>query len=204
MNNLAAARARPGVFRRLYNWILRNAEGPYAYAILAVVAFIEASFFPIIPDIIVAPMVLADRSRWLRIALWCTAFSVLGGAFGYAIGSIFYNSIGHWLVATMGVASQIDGLRVKFASNPWVILVFGLFVPFKLVSISSGIAGVPFAVFILFTTMTRSARFFFVSGLLYYFGAPVRTFLERWLEYVLLAILALVIAAFVILRYSIS
>jgi membrane protein YqaA with SNARE-associated domain len=204
MSDLAAARARTGPLRRVYAWILRNAEGPYAYAVLAIVAFIEASFFPLIPDIVVAPMVLANRSRWLRIALWCTFFSVVGGAFGYAIGSVFYGSIGHWLVTTIGIADQVEALRVKFAHNPWIILVFGLFVPFKLVSISSGIAGIPFALFILFTTITRSVRFLAVSGLLYFFGAPVRNFLERWLEHVMIAILALVVAAFVVLRYALS
>jgi|SRR5579871_981144 len=204
MTDSAAVSARPGAFRRLYNWILRNAEGPYAYAVLAIVSFVEASFFPIIPDIVMAPMVLADRSRWARIALWCTVFSVIGGTFGYAIGSVFYHSIGHWLVSSMGIASQVDSLRVKFAHNPWVILVFGLFLPFKLVSISSGIAAVPFPLFVFFTSITRSIRFFAVGGLLYYFGAPVRDFLERWLEYVLVAILFLVIAAFVIFRYAIA
>lgn len=204
MSETAAANTRVGAFRRLYNWVLRNAEGPHAYAVLALVAFIEASFFPIIPDIVMAPMVIADRARWVRIAVFCTLFSVIGGAFGYAIGSIFYDSVGHWLVTTMGVAAQVDSLRLKFAHNPWVILVFGLFLPFKLVSISSGIAKVPFALFILFTSMTRTVRFFAVGGLLYLFGVPVKTFLERWLEYVLIAILLAVVAAFVIFRFSLA
>lgn len=204
MTETAAASPRAGLFRRIYNWVLKNAEGPNAYAVLAVVAFVEASFFPIIPDIVMAPMVLANRSRWVRIALWCTLFSVIGGAFGYAIGSVLYNVIGHWLVTTLGIVSQVEALRVKFAHNPWVILVFGFFLPFKLVSISSGIAAVPFTLFILFTTITRSVRFFAVGALLWFFGAPVRTFLERWLEYVLIAILVLVGAAFVIFRYALA
>lgn len=204
MSETLAAKPREGVFRRIYNWVLRNAEGPYAYAVLALVAFIEASFFPIIPDIVLAPMVLANRRRVVWIAAWCTLFSVIGGAFGYAIGSVFFQSIGHWLVSILGIAGQVDILRVKFAHNPWVILVFGLFLPFKLISISSGIAQVPFGLFVFFTTITRSVRFFGVGALLYVFGAPVRTFLERWLEYILAAIALAVVAVFVILRYSLG
>jgi membrane protein YqaA with SNARE-associated domain len=197
-----AASVRLGLLRRLYHWILRNAEGPYAYSVLAVIAFVEASFFPLIPDVVMAPMVLANRRRAARIALWCTLWSVIGGAFGYAIGSVFYQSIGHWLVTVLGVANEIDVLRTRFAHNAWLILVVGLFTPFKLVSISSGIAAIPFPLFILYTTITRSVRFFVVAGLLYWFGDPVRVILEKWLEYIILAVFVLVVALFVLLRYA--
>src|SRR5215472_11108132 len=197
-----AASVRNGPLRRLYHWILRNAEGPYAYSVLALIAFAEASFFPLIPDVVMAPMILANRRRAVRIALWCTAWSVIGGAFGYAIGSVFYQSVGHSLVTALGVANEIDTLRTRFAQNAWLILVVGLFTPFKLVSISSGIAAVPFPLFMIYTTITRSVRFFAVAGLLYYFGDPVRTFLEKWLEYVILVVLVLVAAFFVLLGYA--
>ncbi len=197
-----AARTRNGPLRRLYHWILRNAEGPYAYSVLALISFAEASFFPLIPDVVMAPMVLANRRRAAWIAFWCTAWSVIGGAFGYAIGSVFYQSIGHWLVTALGAADQIDALRTRFAQNAWLILVVGLFTPFKLVSISSGIAAIAFPLFIVYTTITRSVRFFAVAGLLYYFGDPVRIFLEKWLEYVILAVFALIVALFVLLRYA--
>lgn len=202
MDEETAAQSRSGSFRRLYHWILRNAEGPYAYAALAAVAFAEASFFPMIPDIVMAPMIIANRRRAMIIALWCTAWSVVGGAFGYAIGSVFFNSIGHWLVSVLAMGSEVDILRTRFARNPWIILVMGLFTPFKLISISAGIAAVPFPVFIFYTSITRSVRFFAVAGLLYVFGKPVRTFLERWLEYVLIAVLVLIVAIIVALRIS--
>jgi membrane protein YqaA with SNARE-associated domain len=198
----ATVSIRPGPFRRLYNWILRNAQGPYAYAVLAIIAFAEASFFPMIPDIVMAPMILADRRRALKVAVWCTAWSVVGGALGYAIGSLFYGTIGHWLVAMFGMASEVDALRVRFAHNSWIILVMGLFTPYKLVTISAGIAGVPFPLFMLYSAITRSVRFFAVGGLLYYFGDPVRAFLEKWLEYVLIGVLVLIVAVIVALRFS--
>ncbi|MBV9330266.1 MAG: DedA family protein [Alphaproteobacteria bacterium] len=200
--NTAAALPRTGAFRRLYHWIMRNAEGPYAYAALACVAFAEASFFPMIPDIVMAPMIIADRRRAVVVALWCTLWSVVGGAFGYALGSVFFHSVGHWLVAALAMGPEVDILRTKFAHNAWIILVMGLFTPFKLISISSGIAAVPFPVFILYTSITRTVRFFAVAGLLYVFGSPVRDFLERWLEYVLVGVLVLIVAIIVVLRFS--
>src|SRR5438132_6511693 len=151
MTERAPLGVRPGPFRRLYNWILQNAQGPYAYGVLALIAFAEASFFPMIPDIVMAPMILADRRRALRVAIWCTAWSVLGGALGYTIGSLFYGTIGHWLVSAFGMAGEVDALRVKFASNSWIILVMGLFTPYKLVTISAGIAAVPFPLFMLYS-----------------------------------------------------
>lgn len=204
MSDLAAATERNGPLRRLYNWILRNAEGPYAYGVLAAIAFAEASFFPMIPDIVMAPMILADRRRAVQISIWCIVWSVIGGAFGYAIGSVFYDSIGQWLVSFFGIASAVDGLRVKFAQNSWIILAVGLFTPFKLVSISAGIASVPFPLFMLYTTITRSIRFFAVGALLYYFGQPVRMFLEKWLEHVLVAIVVIIVILFVLFRWSIG
>jgi membrane protein YqaA with SNARE-associated domain len=204
LTDSVAVKLRPGPFRRLYNWILRNAQGPYAYAILAVIAFAEASFFPMIPDIVMAPMILADRRRALRIALWCTTWSVLGGALGYAIGSLFYGTVGHWLVSMLGMTGEVDALRVKFANNSWFILVMGLFTPYKLVTISAGIAGVPFPLFMLYSSITRSVRFFAVGGLLYFFGNPVRAFLETWLEYVLVGVLVLIVALIVALHFSLK
>ena len=198
----SAASVRNGPLRRLYHWILHNAEGPYAYSVLALIAFAEASFFPLIPDVVMAPMILSNKARAVRIAFWCTAWSVIGGAFGYAIGSVFYISIGHWLVTAMGLADQIDALRLRFAQNAWLILVVGLFTPFKLVSISSGIAAVPFPLFMIYTAITRTVRFSVVAGLLYYFGDPVRTFLERWLEYVIIGVFVLIAALFVLFRYA--
>jgi membrane protein YqaA with SNARE-associated domain len=193
---------RPGAFRRLYNWILRNAEGPYAWAALAAIAFAEASFFPMIPDVVMAPMVLADRKRWLQIALWCTMWSVIGGALGYAIGNVFYSSIGHWLLSLYGEAAQVDAFRARFAHNAWIILVFGLFTPYKLVTISAGIAAVPFPLFMAFSAITRSIRFLAVGALLRIYGEPVRGFLDKRLEQVLIAIVLAIVAAFVALRLS--
>jgi membrane protein YqaA with SNARE-associated domain len=201
MNESAAVSPRAGLFRRLYNWILQNSEGPYAYAILAGVAFAEASFFPMLPDVVMAPMILANRARAFQVTIWCILWSVVGAAFGYSLGTVFYVSIGHWLVALMGVTNEIDMLRLRFAHNSWVILIVGLFTPYKLVSISSGIAGVPFALFMLYSAISRAIRFGVSGALLYAFGNPVRDFLERRLEQVLIAFFVLVVAIIIGFRY---
>ncbi len=201
MSETAAVRPRVGIFRRLYNWILENAEGPYAYAILAAVAFAEASFFPMLPDVVMAPMIIANRSRALRVTVWTIIWSVVGAAFGYSLGTVFYNVIGHWLVSLMGVGTEIDALRDKFAHNSWVIVPFGLVTPYKLISISSGIAGVPLALFILYSAISRGIRFGVSGALLYAFGNPVRDFLEKRLEQVMIGFLVLVVAIIVGFRF---
>jgi membrane protein YqaA with SNARE-associated domain len=201
MSETAAVSPRVGLFRRLYNWILQNAEGPYAYAILAAVAFAEASFFPMLPDVVMAPMIIANRRRAFQVTVWTIIWSVIGAAFGYSLGTVFYNAIGHWLVSLMGVAGEVDVLRAKFAHNSWVIVVVGLFTPYKLVSISSGIAGVPFALFILYSAISRGVRFAASGALLYAFGNPVREFLEKRLEHVLIGFFALVVLIIVGFRF---
>ncbi len=201
MSETAAVRPRVGILRRLYNWILENAEGPYAYAILAAVAFAEASFFPMLPDVVMAPMIIANRSRAVRVTVWTIIWSVVGAAFGYSLGTVFYNVIGHWLVTLMGVAGEVDVLRAKFAHNSWIIVVVGLFTPYKLVSISSGIAGVPLALFILYSTISRAVRFGASGALLYAFGNPVRDVLEKRLEHVMIAFFVLVVAIIVGFRF---
>jgi membrane protein YqaA with SNARE-associated domain len=201
MSESAAERPRVSLFRRLYNWILQNAEGPYAYAILAGVAFAEASFFPILPDVVMAPMILANRGRAFQVTFWCIVWSVVGSVFGYSLGSVFYSAVGHWLVALMGVATEIDALRDRFAHNSWIIVVVGLFTPYKLVSISSGIAGVPLALFIFYSTISRAIRFGASGALLYTFGNPVRAFLEKRLEQVMIGFFALVVLIIVGFRF---
>ncbi len=204
MTESVAVKMRTSPLRRLYNWVLRNAEGPHAWAALAAIAFAEASFFPIIPDVIMAPMVLANRKRAFAIAGWCALWSVVGGALGYAIGSVLYDSVGRWLISLYHLGADFDNFRVTFASHPWWILFQGMTpIPYKLVTIAAGFAAVPFPLFMLFSAITRGTRFLFVATLLYFFGEPVRAFLERWLEYVLVGVLAAIVIGYLVWRYMI-
>jgi membrane protein YqaA with SNARE-associated domain len=191
------------MLRRLYSRMMRLAEGPHALLALIAVSFAESSFFPLPPDTILIPMVLAQRQRAFVLALWCTAASVLGGMFGYAIGSLLYDSLGKWIVTAYGYGQSVETFRETYAAwGAWIILLKGLTpIPYKLVTIASGFAGYNFGLFVLLSIVTRGLRFFLVAGLLYFYGEPIRGFLERRLEAVALATVAVIVSGFVIVKY---
>jgi membrane protein YqaA with SNARE-associated domain len=196
--------AKPRGLRALYAWMLKNAEGRYAWAALAAFAFAEASFFPIPPDVMLVPMMLADRRRAFVLAAWCTFWSVMGGMLGYAIGALFWDTAGLWLIGVLHIPlSTVDALRVKYAAHAYLIAVQGLTpIPYKLVTISAGLANVPFASFMLFSAVTRSVRFIVLEGvLIYLFGEQAKTFIEKRLELVFVVFLVLVVAGVVAARY---
>ena len=195
---------RPKGLRRLYAWMMENARGRHAWAALAAFAFAEASFFPIPPDVMLLPMMLADRRRALLVAAWCTFWSVMGGMLGYAIGALFWKTAGLWLIGVLHIPlATVDALRLKYATHAYMIAVQGLTpVPYKLVTISAGLANVPFAAFMAYSAITRTLRFVVLEGILVYvFGDKAREFLEKYMEAVLIAFLVLVILGFVALRY---
>ena len=196
---------RGGPLRRLYAWMMENARGRHAWAALACFAFAEASFFPIPPDVMLLPMMLADRKRAFRLAAWCALWSVMGGMLGYAIGALFWDTAGIWLIHALHVPlAEVDALRMKYTAHAYLIIVQGLTpIPYKIVTIASGLAGVPFFAFMLYSAITRSLRFIVLEGLLVYlFGARAEVLLEKYLEWILIGFLALVVLGFVILNYA--
>ncbi|HEY0282730.1 MAG TPA: YqaA family protein [Rhizomicrobium sp.] len=197
------AARRGGLLRAMYAWVMRHSVGPHRYAVLAAVAFTEASFFPIPPDLFLVPMVLADRKRAFLLAGVCTLGSVIGGLFGYAIGALLYDSVGHWLIQVYGYGQDLAAFRDAYDKwGAWIILIKGLTpIPYKLVTIASGFAGYNLALFMVLSVITRGLRFAIVAGLLYWFGEPVREFIEKRLEYVLFGFLIVIVLGFVIARY---
>jgi len=191
------------MLQKLYSWTMRLAEGPRALFALFAVSFAESSFFPIPPDTILIPMVLAQRQRVFSLVLWCTAASVLGGIVGYAIGALLYDSVGKWIIDLYGYGDRIEQFRETYAKwGAWIILIKGLTpIPYKLVTIASGFAGYNFGLFILLSLITRGLRFFLVAGLLYIYGEPIRNFIENRLHTVTWGMLAVIVSGFVIVRY---
>ena len=196
--------AQPRGIRALYGWMLRNAQGRHAWAALACFAFAEASFFPIPPDVMLLPMMVADRRRAFLLAAWCTLFSVLGGAMGYAIGHLFWNTAGQWIIQALHIPlEKVEHYRQSFAAHAYMIVVQGMTpIPYKLVTIASGLAGVPFLAFMLFSAITRSMRFIVLEGLLvHFFGAHAKALLDKYLEIALIIFLAAVVMGIVAVIY---
>jgi membrane protein YqaA with SNARE-associated domain len=191
------------MLRRLYDWVIRLASSPRAIPAMGVVAFAESSFFPIPPDVMLIPMVLANRTKAFRIALVCTVCSVLGGLLGYAIGFYFFETIGAWLVKTYGLQTGLESFRHGFAEyGTWIILIKGLTpIPYKLVTIASGAAHFDLFTFVWASIVTRGARFFIVSALLWKYGEPIRAFIEQRLTLVTWLFLIALVGGFVAFRY---
>jgi membrane protein YqaA with SNARE-associated domain len=191
------------MLRRLYDWVLRLAGSPRAIPAMGVIAFAESSFFPIPPDVMLVPMVLANRRKAFVIAAVCTVCSVVGGLLGYAIGFYFFETIGAWVVKTYGLQSGLDKFRQGFDQyGIWIILIKGLTpIPYKLVTIASGAAHFDLFTFVWASIVTRGIRFFAVSALLWKFGEPIRAFIEKRLALVTWLFLIALVGGFVAFRY---
>jgi membrane protein YqaA with SNARE-associated domain len=184
------------MFKRLYHWILSISESPHAPFALAAIAFAESSFFPLPPDLILIPMSLAAPKRAWRYAAICTVASVAGGMVGY--GALLYDTLGQWLIHLYGYADRMAALKETYARwGALVILVKGLTpIPYKLVTIVSGLLGYNFAMFVALSFLTRGARFFILAGALNRFGDPLRIGLERHFAVFLGAIAAVIVLGF--------
>ena len=191
------------MLRRLYDWTIGLAASPYALWALAAVAFIESSFFPIPPDVLMIPMILARPNRAFVIAGVALASSVLGGMFGYAIGAFAFDSIGQPILASLGKADAMAEFNTRFNDlGFWPVLIAGITpFPYKVITIMSGWTGLPIGTFIVTSIIARGLRFFIVAWLLWKFGAPIRDFIERRLGLVFILFCVVLVGGFYLVRY---
>ncbi len=179
------------------------AASRYATAALALVAFAESSFFPLPPDILLIPMILAQPRRAFLLAGLCTLMSVLGGFLGYAIGYFLFDAIGRPILEFYHAMGRYAALKQTFAEwGVWIIVIKGMTpIPYKFVTIASGVAHFDLVSFGLASLVSRSMRFFLLAALLWRFGEPVREFIERRLMLVTSLFAAALVGGFVALRY---
>jgi membrane protein YqaA with SNARE-associated domain len=191
------------MLRALYDWTIRMADHPRALWVLAVISFAESSVFPIPPDVLMIPMILARPSRAWLIALVALVSSVLGGMLGYAIGAFAYDSIGRPILDTLGKDEAMTAFNMRFNDfGFWAVLTAGVTpFPYKVITIMSGWTAMPLGTFIATSILARSLRFFLVAGLLWKFGAPIRDFIERRLGLLSIFFVLLLLGGFYITRY---
>lgn len=186
------------MFKRLYHFTFSLAESRHAPWALGLVAFAESSFFPIPPDAILVPMSLARPKRALLYALICTLASVAGGLLGYAIGALLFATVGKWLINLYGYGPRVAEVRAIYAHWGWAfILIKGITpIPFKIVTITSGLLAYSLPLFVLFSLITRGVRFFTVAVVLNHYGEPIKALLEKYFGYFLLLFVAAVVLGF--------
>ncbi|MEN8190585.1 MAG: YqaA family protein [Thermodesulfobacteriota bacterium] len=218
--------SKPGLIRRLYDWMLHWADSKYGLPALVVLSFAESSFFPIPPDILLIALVLGATGRWYKYAFWCTLASVLGGLAGYGIGAFAWDTMGRWIVENVahvtltevdgrmdialpaylvnGLGSMLGGeylFQVYDHWNAWIVFIFGLTpLPYKLVTITAGVARVNLPVFLVASVAARGCRFFVVAWFLHKWGEPAKRFLDRYFNLLCTLFILLLIGGFVLIK----
>jgi membrane protein YqaA with SNARE-associated domain len=185
------------MLRRLYNWMLRLAASPEAPAWLAMLAFAEGVFFPIPPDVMLAPLVLTNRDKAWRYAGICLIASVLGGCVGYTVG-FFLHPVGVWLLSLTGS----DPHQFEHWYRQWGVLMLAIPIPYKITAIASGIFKLNFPLFLGASILIRGLRFFLVAGLIRQYGAPMQAYVEKRMGLVVSAVALAVIGVVLVIRFA--
>ena len=191
------------MLKRLYHWTLAKAAHEKAPYWLAAVSFIESSFFPIPPDVMLAPMCLARPQKAFHYALICTIASVLGALLGYAIGFFLFETIGRAILDFYGLADQFDSFKTSFNEQGWVIVLLAGFtpLPFKVITIAAGATAMPLYVLIFASIIARSARFFLVGALLWKFGQPMQDWIDKHFALATTVVGVLFVGGFAALKF---
>ena len=191
------------MLRRTYDWTMELAARPHAMFWLFVIAFAESSFFPIPPDVLIIPMVLAAPTRAWRIVAVATAGSVLGGLAGYGIGYFLFEALGQPILDFYGYGAKFSDFTARYNDyGGWIVFIAGVTpFPYKVITIASGVTQLDLFTFTGASVLARGLRFFIVAALLYWMGPPIRDFIEKRLGLMFTVFCILLIGGFVLLKY---
>jgi membrane protein YqaA with SNARE-associated domain len=194
------------MLRAIYDWTMRLAAHPHALAWLALIACIESIFFPIPPDVMIIPMVLAARERAWKIAAVATLASAVGGVIGYGVGYFLYEEVGKPIIAFYGYADKYATFQGWYADyGEWIVGAGGFTpIPYKVITIASGVVQLDFTTFAVVSILSRGARFFLVTALLWRFGTPIRGFVEARLGLLALLFFTMLFLGFIVIGMAIK
>jgi membrane protein YqaA with SNARE-associated domain len=198
------ALVRPNAFKRLYRWVLHWADTPYGTPALAGIAFAESSFFPIPPDVLQIALSVGRPRRSFFYAAVSACASVVGGILGWTIGAFLWHAVNSWMFQIPGFTHEaFDHVQQLYVGNAFLAILTAAFtpIPFKVFTIASGVFGVPLPVLVVASALGRSGRFILVGSCIYVFGPAVRSFLDRYLELVTIALFVLLVGGFYVARY---
>ena len=190
------------MIKAFYNWIIKLSATRYALWALAIVAFAESSFFPIPPDLLLIPLIIAKPKNAYLIAFIAMMASVLGGGLGYYIGLKLYETVGIIIINFYHAQQLFLEFQAQFNKYGAAAVLFAGVTPFpyKIITISSGIAGMPIYQFFIFSIIARGARFFIIAILLRLYGEPIRNFIERHLNLLFIAFMVLLVLGFLLIK----
>ncbi len=189
--------------RRLKAWVEGYADKPHAEWALFIIAFMESSFFPIPPDVLLIAMAVMVPTRAFRYAAICTAGSVLGGVFGYFIGWAFFETIGQPILQFYGAMGHYETVRQLYSEHAFWAIFTAAFtpIPYKVFTIAAGTFEISLATLVAASILGRAGRFFVVAALFYFFGAPIKKFIDKYFEILTVIFLVLLVGGFVVIRF---
>jgi membrane protein YqaA with SNARE-associated domain len=190
--------------RRLYDWTLHWAETPYAVPALAILAFAESSFFPVPPDVLLIVMALAASRRAFWFAAVCSAASVLGGLAGYAIGYFAWQGVDQFFFSYVFSEEAFQRVAALYQDNAfWAVFTAGFTpIPYKVFTITGGVCQIDVPTFLIASVISRSLRFFAVAALFYFFGPPIKRFIDKYFNMLAVVFTVLLIGGFVVIKYA--
>ena len=190
------------LLRSLYNWTLKKAEHKYSSWILSIVSFSESSFFPIPPDVLLIPMIIAKRTKAWTYALICTLSSVLGGVAGYAIGFFLFNSIGILIVEFYHLSNSFNTFENYYKEYGILIVLGAGFTPFpfKFITIASGVFSLNIFLFILTAFVARGLRFYLLACLLFIFGEKIKILIDKYFNILAVLFFILLLGSFMLIK----
>lgn len=189
--------------RRAYDWCMSLVGGRYALPVLCGVSFVESSFFPIPPDLFLIPLVLARRTEAFKIAFYTTLSSVIGGMFGYAIGYFLYDAVALPILNFYNAMAQFNSFKSYYNEyGAWIVFGAGVTpFPYKIITIASGVTHLNLGIFIIASVLARGIRFFFVAWLLWKYGQPMKTYIEKNLGWLSITFFVLLIGGFALIKF---
>jgi len=193
------------VLQKTYKWVINLSTKPHAVWALAFIAFVESSIFPIPPDVILIPMVIAAPSRWFTLAAICTITSVFGGMAGYAIGYFAFDTLGRPLLELYSYGNKFTNFQNLYNEyGEWIVFIGGTtMIPYKLITIASGFTQLDMTTFALTSLLARGIRFFFIALILYWFGQKIQAFIEKRTTLVFSIFVILILGGFLAIKYII-
>jgi len=199
------------IHRFLYDWVLSWAHSPFGERALFVLALAESSFFPVPPDVLLIALVLGKRETWLRLAILCSIASVIGGLAGYAIGHFLWYSGDSYSSIALFFFNNIPGFTIESFNavsklydvySFWIVFTAGFTpIPYKIITITAGVANINVSIFVVASVISRSLRFFLVAWLIFKFGESINAFINKWFNVLSIAFVVLLIGGFYVLKY---
>ena len=190
-------------FKQMYDWVLSWGKSPFATLALFILAFIESSFFPIPPDVLLLALCVSVPSRSFWYALICSIGSVLGGIFGYYIGYALYETVGAVIISSLGLQSAFAYVGGLFQQNAFWSIFAAAFtpIPYKVFTIAAGVWKIPLLTLIVASALGRPLRFFLVAGILYFFGPKTKEFIDKYFNLLTLLFFILLVGGFLVVKY---